>query len=105
LTTTLYNKAVRDLIPSIIRSTGKECLVEQVSDGTFLAYLSEKLAEEVAEYREKPSLEELADIMEVVQAIVRLSGHTWEELEHERAEKARKRGHFKENLILLEVKE
>lgn len=105
MTTITYNKAVRDLIPNIIRSTGKECLVEKVSDEIFLACLSEKLAEEVAEYRAKPNLEELADLLEVVQAIVRLSGHTWEELEQVRAQKSQKRGQFRENLVLIEVKE
>lgn len=100
-----FNKAVRDLIPDIIRATGKECVVEHVSDAKFLALLSDKLGEEVAEYQAKPSLEELADILEVMHAIVRLSGHTWGDLEQERAKKASLRGAFANNLVLLKVEE
>jgi len=103
LTTITYNKAVRDFIPSIIRSHGRECIVERVPDARFLLLLNDKLLEEVTEYQANPNLEELADILEVVHAIVRLSGHRWEDLEQEREQKAQKRGPFKENLVLIEV--
>jgi len=100
-----YNKAVRDLIPDIIRAAGKDCSVEQVSQEQFLDLLGEKLAEEVAEYQEAPSLEELADILEVLMAIVCLSGHTMDELEEVRRKKAAERGRFAERLLLKHVTE
>ena len=105
MTTITCNKAVRDLIPDIIRSSGKECTVEQVSPEKWLELLSQKLGEEVAEYQAEPSLEELADILEVIKAIISLRGETWGELERTRVDKAEKRGGFGERLVLGEVRE
>ena len=56
--------------------------------------LDQKLDEELAEYQESKSLEELADLLEVLQAVVKARGWTLEELEQVRAEKATKRGGF-----------
>lgn len=98
-----YNKAVRDRIPEIIRASGKECTVEQVTPEKWLELLNQKLGEEVAEYQEKPSLEELADILEVMRAIVDLRGETWEELERVRVHKAEKLGGFVERTQLRTV--
>ncbi|MBT9133708.1 MAG: hypothetical protein DDT39_01077 [Firmicutes bacterium] len=95
-----YNKAVRDRIPAIIRASGKECVVQQVSHAEFLTLLEAKLAEEVAEYQASPSIEELADIVEVIRAILALQGSTWEQLEGIREQKAAKRGAFVERLVL-----
>lgn len=103
MTSITYNKAVRDLIPDIIRASGKECTVEQVSPEKWLEMLNQKLGEEVAEYQAEPSLEELADILEVIRAIVSLRGETWEELEKARVEKAERRGGFGERLVLHAV--
>lgn len=103
MTTITYNKAVRDLIPDIIRASGKECTVEQVSPEKWLELLNQKLGEEVAEYQAEPSLEELADILEVMRVIVSLRGETWAQLEIAREEKAEKRGGFEERAVLLTV--
>lgn len=100
MSTVIYNKAVRDLIPDIIRATGKECVVEQVAPEEFLALLREKLAEEVAEYQAAPSVEELADIVEVIRSILYLEGASWEQLEELRVRKAVSRGAFAERLVL-----
>lgn len=50
--------------------------------------MDQKLNEELAEYQESKSLEELADLLEVVQAVVKARGWTLEELEQVRAYKA-----------------
>lgn len=44
-----YDKAIRDRIPEIIKASGKESVVLQVSEQEFLAKLIEKLGEEAAE--------------------------------------------------------
>ena len=67
--------------------------------------LDTKLNEELAEYQDSKSLEELADLLEVMQATVIARGYTLEELEHVRAEKAEKRGGFAKRLLLEEVQE
>ena len=55
----VYNKLVRDKIPEIIESSGKTCTVETLTDEKYIAMLDAKLTEELAEYQESKSLEEL----------------------------------------------
>ena len=67
--------------------------------------LDAKLNEELAEYQESKSLEELAGLLEVLRAIVQARGWTWEQLELVRQEKAAKRGGFEKKILLKEVLE
>ena len=99
----LYHKLVRDRIPEIVEADGKTCICETLSHEEYLRLLDEKLNEELAEYQESKSLEELADLFEVMQAVVRARGWTMEQLESLRAEKAAKRGSFEKKLLLKEV--
>ncbi len=98
-----YNKLVRDRIPEIIASDGKACVTEILTDERYLEMLDAKLAEELSEYRESRSLEELADLLEVLQAVAKARGWTWEELERVRSDKAAKRGGFEKRILLKEV--
>ena len=66
-----YHKLVRDRIPEIIESDGKQCVCEVLSSKEYLALLDEKLQEELNEYEESKSLEELADLLEVMYAVVK----------------------------------
>lgn len=100
-----YHKLVRDRIPEIIESDGKTCVCETLSDEDYISLLDQKLNEELAEYQESKSLEELADLLEVIQAVVKARGWTVEELEQVRAEKATKRGGFDKKILLKEVLE
>ena len=98
-----YHKLVRDRIPEIIESDGKTCVCETLSDEDYLSLLDQKLNEELAEYQESKSLEELADLLEVMQAVVKARGWTLEELEQVRADKAAKRGGFEKKILLKKV--
>lgn len=98
-----YNKLVRDLIPSIIEADGKTCVTEILDQATYLQMLDEKLSEELAEYQESKSLEELSDLLEVLAAVLKARGWTWEQLEQVRTEKAAKRGGFEQRILLKEV--
>ena len=98
-----YHKLVRDRIPEIIEADGKACVCEMLSDKEYLCLLDQKLNEELAEYQESKSLEEMADLLEVMQAVVKARGWTMEQLESLRAEKAAKRGGFEKKLLLKEV--
>ena len=100
-----YHKLVRDRIPEIIEADGKTCVCETLSDEAYIRLLDQKLNEELAEYQESKSLEELADLLEVMQAVVRARGWTWEELERVRADKAAERGGFAKKVFLTAVKE
>lgn len=100
-----YHKLVRDRIPEIIEVDGKTCVTEILSDKQYLEMLDAKLTEELSEYQESHSLEELADLLEVLRAVVQARGWTWEQLELVRQEKAARRGGFEKKILLKEVLE
>ena len=100
-----YHKLVRDRIPEIIEADGKVCICETLSDEDYIYLLDQKLNEELAEYQESKSLEELADLLEVMQAVAKARGWTLAALERVRANKAAKRGGFEKKILLKEVRE
>lgn len=65
--------------------------------------LNRKLTEETQEYLQDPSLEELADILEVLEAIVKANGFTMEQLLDCKVAKKAKRGGFEKRIFLKEV--
>lgn len=99
----LYHKLVRDRIPEIIEASGKTCVTEIMSDDDYIAALDAKLNEELQEYYADHSVEELADMLEVLRACAVARGYTLEQLEAVRAEKAAKRGAFAKKILLTEV--
>ncbi len=99
---TIHNKAIRDKIPEIAKESGGKCEVKTLSDEEFLVELDKKLDEELKEYRESKSVEELADIVEVIQKIANLRGSSLEEFKKIQLEKAEKHGRFEKNLFLIE---
>ncbi len=102
---TKYNKLVRDRIPEIIVADGKTCVCETLANEDYLRLLDAKLTEELSEYQESHSLEELADLLEVLRAVVKARGWTWEELERVRQDKVARRGGFEKKIFLKEVLE
>ena len=101
----IYNKLVRDLIPDIIKDSGNECRTRILSDKEYLKMLDAKLDEELLEYHQDQNIEELADLLELIQATAIARGFTLEELESVRAEKAKKRGGFDKKIFLIDVNE
>ncbi len=101
----IYNKLVRDRIPDIIKESGRSCTIEVLSDFDYIRMLDEKLGEELAEYHQDHSMEELADLLEVIRAVTVARGWSLDELEKVRVEKARQRGGFEKKLLLKEVME
>ena len=100
-----YDKLIRDKIPEIIEQSGKKCIVEVMDNDTYIEYLDQKLNEELAEYQQDKSIEELADLLEVMYAVVVARGHSVAELERIRLEKSEKRGAFEKRLLLKSVSE
>ncbi len=99
-----YHKLVRDRIPEIIEKSGKACLWITLNDNEYLEMLDQKLTEELTEYQESKSMEELADLLEVIHAAAAAHGSSIEEVERIRLEKRTERGGFEEKKLLLEVK-
>ena len=99
---TVYNKAIRDKIPEIIKESGKNCNVKKLDNSEFLIRLEKKLVEELEEYQESKNVEELADILEVIYRISELKGVVSDELDKIRQKKAEQRGKFDDNLFLVD---
>jgi len=99
---TKYNKLVRDKIPEIIKNKGGVSITHIADDAEYWAKLKEKLQEEVDEFMEDQSIEELADIIEVIEAICDFKNFSKEELQKTKDEKAAERGKFRDKIILEE---
>jgi predicted house-cleaning noncanonical NTP pyrophosphatase (MazG superfamily) len=97
-----YNKLVRDKIPEYIESKGETAIFHIANEKEYWEKLKEKLQEEVAEFNEDENAEELADIFEVLEAIVDYKKFSREEIEKIKIDKAEKKGKFKERIILDE---
>ncbi|MDC3418085.1 nucleoside triphosphate pyrophosphohydrolase [Aquibacillus salsiterrae] len=105
----VYNKLIRDLIPNVIAKAGKQYATRILDDEEYITELRKKLQEELQEYLEadndEDSLEELADITELIHALARTHHATIEQLEEIRQRKAEKRGEFYDKIFLIEVED
>ena len=78
----------------------KTCVTHILSGEKYIVALETKLNEEVAEYQADKNLEEMAGVLEVLQAICVARGYSLDELETMRAKKADERGGFKDKVFL-----
>lgn len=99
----IYNKLVRDQIPDIIRAKGERVTAHVASDDEYWVMLKEKLQEEVVEFLDSASIEELADILEVLDAIVEERGWERDIVTAVQHKKAMERGRFTKRIILEEA--
>ncbi len=99
----VYNKLVRDRIPELIESSGKKAIIKKADDVEYSQHLRSKLLEEVKEFLDSGSPEELADILEVVAALGSSCGISFNELLKMANEKRRIRGGFEKRIVLLKV--
>ena len=88
----VYNKLVRDKIPEIIEGEGQIAKTTVLDHKELYKALVEKLYEEVNEFSENDSIEELVDILEVIDAIIIAKGATKEQVRLIQEDKRAKRG-------------
>lgn len=96
----MFNKLVRDKIPEKIIAEGRIPKTRYLDDNEYKIELDKKLQEEVKEYIQDDNIEELADIIEVIYAILDSKGISIEELEKVRLKKVEKNGAFKQKIFL-----
>lgn len=105
----VHNKLVRDLIPEIIASTGKQYSTRILDNNEYISGLKKKSREELDEYIHADShegaIEELADLLEVIHSLAKIHGSTIEEVEQVRREKFKERGGFDKRILLVEVED
>ncbi len=99
-----YNKLVRDYIPEIIRQSGNQCEVAIMSEAEFRQALREKLleeAQETAAASPQDLVSELADLQEVMDALLAVYGIEREDMLKEQRRKRTERGGFERRIRLL----
>lgn len=93
-----YTKLVRDKIPEILDGKGVPYEKRFASPEEMKDWLVLKLEEEIAEFKEAKSVEELADILEVIVALKNIP--EFSDVESVRQKKKDERGGFDKGIIL-----
>ena len=101
----LINKLVRDNIPDICKENGQIPETRILNDCEYSSELRRKLQEEIQEYLLSSDIEELADILEVIEALVEDQGSSLEDLIRIKKKKQDKNGAFKQKIYLMSVEE
>jgi len=103
-----YNKLIRDRIPEIIEAEGKTCHIEVMPEEEYRQALLAKLVEEAQEAFQAGTdrlVTELADLYEVIDAVLAAHGIDRETVLQVQAQRRSERGGFEQRLKLLWVDE
>lgn len=94
------------MVPAIIMGEGKGVWAHEIiKDADYKQALQDKLNEEVAEYNKSGQVEELADIIEVIYALVGIYGVHLKDFEELRQRKLKARGGFEKRIMLVKVED
>lgn len=100
----VFNKLVRDNIPDIIKQNGETPVTRILNDDEYKEELYKKLIEEANEVIESKdsnsTLEELADVLEVLKAIAKLNNSDLNDVIKIGDQKRIKRGGFEKRIFL-----
>jgi len=95
-----YDKLVRDKVVAGILRKGGGAEWHIAGKREYKTKLMRKLQEEVREFLRAENLEEMADVLDVLEAICILKGFSTERVKAARRKKAREKGKFKDRIIL-----
>lgn len=93
-----YHKLVRDRIPEILDAKGVPYEQHTATDAEYRKELFKKLVEEATEFADDPSEAELADVLEVIDALCSLP--EFAKVNDVKIKKRTERGGFEKRLIL-----
>lgn len=101
---TVHNKLARDKIPEILASKNVRFRLRVLKDSEYDLALKQKLREEIEELintqDDEHLLEEMADVLEVIHAILAHKNKSFETLEKLRCKKVSSRGGFFKRIFL-----
>lgn len=103
-----YHKLIRDHIPEIIAGDGKKFQTTVLQDEQYREALLKKVLEEAAEVAKSSPAElpsEIADLFEVVEAVMATYGITMDDIQSVKVQRRNERGGFSKKLQLEWVEE
>ena len=101
---TIYNKLIRDRIPEIIKAAGKQYEAVLMTDDEYVQALRSKLVEEAQEVKEAAEndlINELADLQEVMTALMMAYSINQAQVREAQDARRNERGGFEKRLKLL----
>jgi predicted house-cleaning noncanonical NTP pyrophosphatase (MazG superfamily) len=102
-----FNKLVRDRVPEIIQERGESITTALLDSEALVRALREKLVEEAYELLDAKDMEsvksEIADVREVIDALVNKLNVNEDDIEKEQAQKREQRGGFAKGIVLVET--
>ena len=100
----VYNKLVRDKVPDKIKNELDGIPKTRIlSEEEYKAELYKKLVEEAYEFIAESDIEEMADILEIIHAILELNKYNLKDVEKIRKNKLEERGGFIGRIFLESV--
>lgn len=100
-----YNKLVRDRVPELIEESGRKQVSRTLNEEEYEQALMDKIVEEIEEYRLSKNEEEIADIYEVLDCLVKLKDYEPMHIDYLRLIKREARGSFHKRILLEEVED
>ncbi len=100
-----YNKLVRDRIPELIRESGRKYTSRILSDEEYLKALIDKVIEEMEDYRESGNEEELADVYEALDCLMKFKNYEPLRMDYLKLMRRESRGSFMKRILLEEVED
>jgi predicted house-cleaning noncanonical NTP pyrophosphatase (MazG superfamily) len=100
-----YSTLVRDKIPVILKEKqGQEVSFYTATDEEYFVQLKQRLQEEILEFSTTNTIDELADIVEIIYALAAALKHDKSALETLRLKKYEELGGFEQKIILTQLK-
>ncbi len=102
----VYNKLVRDYIPeNLNQAPGKSATYRMLGEEEYIVELNKKLLEEANEFVVENAIEELADMFEVIQSIMKVRKICYEDVKKVQDKKRKEKGGFDKRVYLIDVEE
>jgi len=100
-----YNKLVRDKIPQLIEESGRKQTSRILNEDEYFHALIDKVVEEIEEFRSSGNKEEIADVYEALDCLIKFKGYELMNIDYIRLIKREARGSFLERILLEEVED
>lgn len=102
----IKSKLIRDKIPDIIKASQKKCEIKILSHPEYKEALKSKLIEEAQEVfnaKEENLSEEIADVYEVIESLIKAYNLDVQQIKKIKEDKANSKGKFEQKLKLISV--